>query len=165
MKKLLLLLTFACLPVWAEVFVWQESTSIFINPDNTKRPAVVFVNSYTASGPVAAYWATIDLKPYGVPADAKAAFLSGILIITHGSNVVTCDLSVALRAPGSQLDPGNYIGQTIEAKPENGMRSNMASWVPLVNGTFEMQWNRSTQGQWPTDCAYGINLSLQAWTR
>lgn len=164
MKKLITLLSL-CTMMTAASAQWVESRSIYTNADNPKTPVVAFVNSYSGHGGQAGVWQRIDLKPMGVPADAKAAFLSGVLIITHGAKVVTCDLQLALRGPGSNLDAGNYIGQTIEAKPENGMRSNMSSWVPLVDGAFELMWSRSTYGQWPADCAYGVNLSLQAWTR
>lgn len=32
-------------------------------------------------------------------------------------------------------------------------------------GKFEFRWDRNTFGQWPQECSYGVNLSLQAWTR
>lgn len=144
---------------------WVGATEIFTHPSHPAGPVPIFINSYTYTGPSPGGWIQIDLKPYGVTADAKAAFLGGILIITHGTSQQTCDLTVSLRAPGSTLAAGNYVGQTVESHVGGGQRSNMSAWVPLVNGIFEFQWNRNTFGQWPQECSYGINLSLQAWTK
>lgn len=161
MIKFLLLL---CFPMLAAAD-WVEGSIAGVRNDNSKAPIAVFVNSYTPAGPGAGQWVSIDTAPMGIPADAKAVFLSGVLIITHGTTQQTCDLQVSLRAPGDQLNAGNYIGQTIEASVGNGMRSNMSSWVPVKNGHFEFWWYRSTYGQWPSECAYGINLSLQQYIR
>lgn len=166
MKRLLALVLFFAFAAFAQApAAWVKSTEVYTNPDNSKAPAPVFVNSYTNAGPLAGQWVQIDLKPLGVAADAKAAFLSGLLIITHGSTPQTCDATVALRAPGSQLTAGNYLGQVVEAHVGGGQRSGFASWVPLVDGVFEFRWDRNTFGQWPSECSYGINLSLQSWTR
>lgn len=167
MKKLLtvFVLAFICSLGFAQAIPWAKSSEFYTNPDNSKGPIAVFINSQTPAGPAAGQWVQIDLKPYGVAADAKAAFLSGLLIITHGTSQQSCDAYVALRAPGSTLAAGNYIGQVVEAHVGGGQRSGMASWVPLSNGVFEFQWNRNTFGLWPAECAYGINLSLQAWTK
>lgn len=164
MKKLIALFLFLCVG-FANAQTWVSSTQTFTALDNSKAPIAVFVNSYTGAGVGANIWQTIDLKPFGVAADAKSAFLSGILIITHGMTIETCDLTVAVRAPGSVFSAGNYIGQTIETQVASGQRSNMSTWVPLVNGSFQFQWNRSTMGDWPDQCSYGINLSLQAWVK
>lgn len=167
MKKLLtaFVLAFICSLGFAQAIPWAKSSEFYTNPDNSKAPAPVFVNSYSYTGPTAGGWVQIDLKPYGVAADAKAAFLSGLLIITHGTSQQVCDATVSLRAPGSGLQAANYLGQVVEAHVGGGQRSGFASWVPLVNGVFEFQWSRSTFGQWPQECSYGINLSLQAWTK
>lgn len=165
MRSLALVLLLLCVNAAHAQVQWVESTAIYTNPSDSKRPGVIFVNSYTGAGPKDGLWVSVDLKPFGVTRDAKAAFLSGVLIITHGRAAQICDLSIALRAPGSDLDGGNYIGQTIETQPGGGQRSTMSTWVPLVDGVFEAQWRRSTVDQWPASCAYGINLSLQAWIR
>ncbi len=144
---------------------WQRSTELYVSGGNTKSPVAVFVNSYTPAGFQAGTWYDVDLKPYGVSADAKGAFLSGLLIITHGQSSQTCDMTVVTRAPGNQLDAGNYQGQVVEAHLGGGQRSGFSSWVPLVNGVFQFRWDRNTYLQWPQECAYGINLSLQAWSR
>lgn len=147
--------------------MWVEGSVIGVTTDNSKDPVAVFVNSYTPAGPPAGVWTDIDLKPLGVPADAKSVFLSGLLIITAGSQSATCDLMVVFRAPGSTLAPGNYQGQAVSVGPSDGIRSGFASWVPVVNGVLEFQWNRidNTGAQWPVGAAYGVNLSLQAYVR
>lgn len=145
--------------------VWQKSTETYTAEGNSKSPVAVFVNSYTGTGPVSGVWHEIDLKPLGVAADAKSALLSGLLLITHGTTQETCDMHVALRAPGNGLDAGNYLGQVVEAHVGGGQRSGFTSRVPLVNGVFQFHWTRVNSVQWPAGCAYGINLSLQEWNR
>lgn len=61
------------------------------------------------------------------------------------------------------MDAGNYIGQTVEASIANGQRSTMSTWCPVSNGKIEYQWRRSTTGDWPDHCSYGINLSAQSF--
>lgn len=136
------------------------------SPRQTIGP--VFANSYTGLGPIANQWKLVDLTQWGVPTTARWAFFTGFLIITHGSTAETADLQVTLRATGdtgvtcTYTSPW-YIGQTVEAAIGGGQRSNMAVWVPLVNGTFEWCWTRSTAGTWPANSAYGVNLSLEAY--
>lgn len=108
---------------------------------------------------------TVDLTPLGVAEDAKVAFLSGILIITHGSASETGDVRVTMAAHGDPLDVSKYIGQTVEAQVGGGQRSNMATWVPLNAGKFDFSFQANTTGVWPANCGYGINLTLQAWGR
>lgn len=136
---------------------------IHVRDDNSKSPIAIFINSYTDAGPLAGNWYSIDVTTLGIPKTAKSVFLSGILIITHGTTPGLCDLTVAFRAPGDSLDPGNYIGQTIEPWVGGGSRSTMSTWAPVKNGLVEFQWNRSTSGLWPLNCSYGINLSAQAY--
>lgn len=110
-------------------------------------------------------WHTVDLKPLGVTADAQAAFLSGILIITHGNTPETADMTLTFRRPGDSTPCTKYLGQAVEAHIGGGQRSPISSWVPLADGKFEFCYRISTPGSWPTNSAYGINMSLQAWTR
>lgn len=126
----------------------------------------IFVNTYTGLGGTADTWQRIDLKPHGVPADAKAVQLTGILIVTHGQQPETADLSVAFRRPGvDAVTCANYVGQTVEAHVGGGQRTNLMTWVPVVDGAVEFCYRRSTQGQWPGNSAYGVNLFVQAWVR
>lgn len=144
---------------------WVQGNTFGVRDDNTTAVNAIFVNSHTGYGGVDREWHEVNVVPLGVPADAKAVFLAGILIITHGTTEETADLTIALRAKGDALNPGNYIGQTTEPHVGGGQRSNMAAWVPLRDGKFEYYWTRSTQGQWPANSSYGINLSLQAYVR
>lgn len=139
------------------------SGNIHVPLDSARIRTAVFVNSYTYAGPPAGQWTTIDATDIGVPSSAKAVFLGGILIITHGTNYATCSLTLTMRNAGSMLLSGNYQAQSVEAHVGGGQRSTMAQWVPLNRGKFEIYWSRSTAGQWPLDCAYGMNLTVQAY--
>ncbi len=137
-------------------------------------PTAIFINTYNGYGvtiPWNGYiygknaWTTVDLTPH-IPADAKAVFLQGILIITHGANVETADLTINLRPPSSPEAGANYEGQTIEAMVGGGQRSSFAAWVSVENGKFQFWWNATTSpGNWPDWSSYGVNLTVQAFTR
>lgn len=163
MKKLLAaFLLFFSLPAAAD---WAEGSTFGVRTDNTKTPTAVFLNSYTGVGVPSGQWQTIDVSTLGIPADAKAVFLSGILIITHGSVTQTCDLQVSLRGYGDNLAANNYIGQAVETHIGGGQRSTMSAFVPVIDGKFQFLWTRSTFGQWPGECAYGVNLSAQGYVK
>lgn len=126
----------------------------------------IFLNTATGTGPVWKQWHTYDVTTRGVPVDAKAVYISGILIITHGAATQICDLSVTFQAPGAGYNgPSDYILQTTEANIGGGQRQTFGVWVPVVNGQFQMWWNRSTYGAWPAECSYGLNVALQAYVR
>lgn len=115
-------------------------------------------------------WHRIDLKPWGVPADSPWAFLSGILIITHNGDVsMTADLKVGLRRIGDTETgncdtSGRYIGQATAVAAGQGVRSTMGSFVPLVDGAFEVCWSANPlSGLYPAIPAFGGNLHVQAW--
>jgi hypothetical protein len=130
----------------------------------TQQNPPIFVNSYTGTGPAADAWQTIDVSSI-VPATTKAIRLEGILIITHGTTVESCDLTIAYKVNGTALDPG-YIHQTVEASVSNGQRSTAGVWIALdPKKKFQFKWHRSTSGNWPDHCSYGINLSLTAYLR
>lgn len=140
---------------------WIELKSISIRDDNSKEPIVIFINSSTGTGPIAGQWHRVSLASVGIPPDADGVFLTGLLIITHGSTPQICDLTISFRAPGNALNEGNYIGQAVETHVTSGERSNMSTWAQARDGEIEFYWNRSTQGTYPSECAYGINLSAQ----
>lgn len=145
---------------------WVEQRVVGVRTDNPKTPSVFFVNTATPVGPAAATWHQIDVTTLGIPKDAKSVDVGGILIITHGSTVEICNLTVALRAAGDTLDPLNYVFQTIEADVTGGQRDSAYATVPVSNGIFEIQWLRTpTTGSYPTTCAFGINLAAQRYTR
>lgn len=108
---------------------------------------------------------TVDLSPLGLAEDAKVAWMSGMLIITHGTTVETADIHVTFAAYGSPIDCTRYLGQTVEPAVGGGQRSNMATLVPLSERKFQFCYFLNTPGAWPTNSSYGINLSIQAWGR
>ena len=122
----------------AQAGSWVSGT-MHVRDDNSKVPIALFVNSYTPTGPASGSWQTISLSSLGIPTNAKSVFLSGMLIITHGTTAQTCDLTIAFRAPGDTLAAGNYIGQTIEAAIGSGQRSTMSTWAPASGGNIEFQ--------------------------
>lgn len=165
MYKLLILLLLSSASYAQQSGTWTEGTIFGVRTDNTNAVNALFVNTYTETSPSDGKWTTIDVTALGVPANAKAVTLTGILIITHGMTPELCDLHIAIRAVGDDLHPGNYIGQVEETSVTGGQRSTMSTLVPLREGKFEYYWTRSTQGNWPNHCSYGINLSLQGYIR
>jgi hypothetical protein len=136
-------------------------------------PTAVFLNSYTGAGVTTPWngviftrgaWTTVDLSAH-IPSNAKAVFLQGILIITHGSQPETADLQINLRPPSSTEAAGNYEGQTVEAAVGGGQRSPFSAWVAVEDGKFQFYWFTPTYGQWPTWSSYGVNLTVQAFSR
>lgn len=130
-------------------------------------PVHIQVGAQTAVGPQQnGAWVQFDLTPWGVPPDAKAVFLAGLLIITHGTRSETANLDIAFRAPGDvAAQCGNKIGQSVEAHVGGGQRQTMSLWVPVVDGLVEMCMTRSTLGQWPTTSAYAATFTIQAWAK
>lgn len=155
---------------------WQMSTEIFTHRkqlriyENSPVNLITGTAAGTASpprGPQAnGIWNRVDLKPWGVAANAKWAELSGILIVTHGTQPETAHINITFRAVGdNDSNCNHYIGQTIEAATGNGQRSGLTVTVPLTNGEFEWCYIRHTPGTYPSNSAYGINLVLQKWGR
>ena len=141
---------------------WIPLTTITVPKHAPSQQQVIFVNSYEEIGPLAGEWHTIDVSNL-VPEEAKAIFLEGILIITHGFSTETANLQIFFRADGV-TDYYIYPGQVIEASSENGQRSPMSLWIPLSKDKkFQFKWTRTNPGQWPIWSAYGINLWLNAW--
>ncbi len=106
-------------------------------------------------------WTTVDLTPLGVPADAPAAFMAGMLIITQGNAAGILSIQISMRRFGSTEDSGcaRYLGQTITYEYGGGSRSNWSTWVPLSGGKF--QWCYQVIA--PSAGDYGVNLTLQAY--
>jgi hypothetical protein len=127
---------------------------------------VIFVNSHTGEG-LKKFpeneWATVDVSGI-VPPATKAVYLSGLLIITHGTVPEVCDLTLAYRNYEDGTDY-TYVAQTIATELNGGQRTPHSIWIPVREGNFEMKWRRSTVGDWPEHCAYGINLNLVAYLR
>jgi len=150
---------------------FQKSTEIYTATNQVRvyadNPIYFGANvPQTWGTPAAGVWHRVDLKKYGVTADAKSAFLSGMTIITHGYATETANMTLTARRPGDNVsDCTKYLAQSLEASVSNGVRSNAAFWVPLIDGEFEWCWKPSTGGVYPTNSAYGANFSLLAWVR
>ena len=144
---------------------WIEPNKWFIRDDNCKFPLGLFLNSATVAGLTEhppGQWSTLDLS--GVTStNAKGAFLSGILIITHGSVPEIADMEILFRNIGDTVNEGNYHGQCIEADTQGGQRSTYSTFVPLTGGKCELWWNHTSPGSYPQYSAYGANLSVQAY--
>lgn len=131
----------------------------------------------------AGVWNLIDVTALGVPADAKAIFLSGTLLISHanGGNLVvapfgqvvrpvkeTANLKVGFRAPDDLVSGCItcqwYVGQAVEV--DTGQRSTMSTWVAVKEGMIEFRvecTDGHTSNNAVSTC--GVNLNVQAWGR
>lgn len=143
-----------------------EGTTLGVVAHSPKQVQAIFLNSHTGEG-MATFpedeWATVDVS-HVIPAEATAVYLSGLLIITHGTVEGVCDLTLAYRNHG-ETDEYSYSAQTIEAAVNAGKRTPHSIWIPVRDGRFQIKWHRSTTGSWPEHCAYGINLNLVAYLR
>lgn len=143
-----------------------EGTRLGVTAHSPKQLQAIFLNTHTGEG-LDRYpdneWATVDISGL-VPPDTRAVYLSGLLIITHGSAEETCDLTLAYRNDAEAADP-DYIAQTIEATVNAGQRTPHSIWVPVRDGKFQIKWHRAPSGTWPDHCSYGINLSLVGYMR
>jgi hypothetical protein len=87
-------------------------------------------------------WTTVDVSSY-VPPEAKAVFLSGVLIITHGRNPETAELQIYFRRDDTQDKGKNYIHQVVlnQLGKPNGQRCCASVIVPLTaQKTFQWKW-------------------------
>lgn len=145
---------------------WPEFGIIGMSSDAPKGPTGIFLNTAAGIGAPDGAWNTVSLTSVGVPVNSGAAFLSGLLIISGGTDNKIYDLTLALRSPGSTMSAANYAGQTICVGSGSGSRTNFSSWVPLSSGCFEYQWNHeSNASPYPQGGAYAINLAVQAYVR
>lgn len=147
---------------------WVTGTTHY-RDDNTKAMQAVFSNNYTGAGTPFNSWQTIDVTTLcdGVssclPATTKSIFVTGILLITHGTTNESCDLNFSARAYGDTMHEANSICQAVEAHIGGGQRSGCATWIPVVDGKFQVYQKTNTPGTWPTNCSYGVNLVVQAY--
>lgn len=170
MKFILALIAAFIIAAPASASGWFEGSTIGVRTDNVKEPGGLFLNSagtvpYTKGG-----WTRVHVDDLvsgqaseKIPTDTKSIFLTGVLLITHagapGSGY--CDMRVNFRAPGDTISGANYHGQVIEAHPGGGQRSPYATWVPVVDGEFEIFWD----GVGSPGCYYGLNMTMQAYVR
>jgi len=107
-------------------------------------------------------WITVSVEDR-VPEDAKAVYLSGLLIITTGNMQESPSMTLKFRCKGEEKEY-KYCHQAAVQSTPGSVRSPMSVWIPINDKKeFEFKWTRSTYGQWPNNSAYGIALSLNAW--
>lgn len=150
---------------------WIEAQAIGV-PTDTER-SLLFANTYTGVNIPEHLtpweWRAVDLTQHGVPKDAKAVFLQGILRVTHGTHPNHwCQVTLHFRQPGDVKDR-TYIMQTGEQNAQNGVRTNAAAWVPVKDGKIEVKWeNKGAWGgawKYPIGCSLGFNLTIGAYAR
>lgn len=150
---------------------WTRMSEFYVRNDAAVSRGDIFVNTHTGEhlpeACSAGKWCTVEVGKLGIPGDAKAVFLVGIMIITHGKAAETADLNIAFRAYPADDQPADagYIGQATETSPGGGVRSNLATWAPVREGKFQFKYGKSTKGDWPANSSYGLNLTIQAWAR
>lgn len=111
-------------------------------------------------------WTRVDLKPWGIPADAAWVELSGVMLITSGSTTEIANITVTMRRPGdTTAECSRYVAQAAAPSYTGGTRVNVTVTVPLVNGEFEWCYVRATYGVYPTNSTYGVNLAPIKWGR
>lgn len=148
---------------------WKRANEIYVR-DGQGAPPIVFAGDGTSGGPPhypAFQWNTVDLKPFGVPADAAWAMISAHMIITDQNSEIDT-LTMTVRAPGSTFGSGNYQFQAISVFAGDGARGRQGPvTVTLVDGKFQMWWEMKV-GQAPENgnpSTFLINATLDAWGR
>lgn len=124
-------------------------------------PQLIFASSYTNQGIPLGQAVTIDTSSIS-PENAVGVSLSGILIITKGTMQEACNLTVWFR-PSPEHKWGAYRGQTIEATPGAGQRSNHSITIPMVDRKFQIWIDPAGRPSWPQGCAYGVNYRPDVW--
>lgn len=150
-------------------FRWIEGGVIGVplGGPSSHMQMTVYMNTYTGEGVGAlpeGDWRTVDVSGL-VPEGTLAVRLDGVLIITHGANAGTADLTVAFRSMGQTTDFA-YTMQACEAAAGGGARSTAGTWVALDSSMrFQVKWIRSMPGPYPAFPAYGFNLRVTAYLR
>lgn len=148
---------------------WLKLDKFHIPAEAPTQYEVLWFNSYAPgterpSGLLEhGVWHVIDLS-HLLPATARAVYLSGQLIVTHGSLSETANMRVWYRKHGvdGYDDQWDYFHQCVEVV--HGQRSPAGVWIPLSDDQkFEVCWNRSNTYQYPTYSAYGIRMFIGAW--
>lgn len=150
---------------------WKKNNAIYTH-DNA-GVGVMFAGNKPGqtSGPTyfsPFVWHNIDLKPYGVPADAN--FVKGFahLIITDGSPGAIDDLTCCVRPPGSTLHELNYQMQATTALNAEGARGRQDWECALVNGIMQLYWRMTIGGATANNSSptgFLINMSMLSWGR
>jgi hypothetical protein len=142
---------------------WQQGIAC-VPGTASDTPQVVFVNTYAwPASPAPGCWHEFSMAQLGFPDTAKAILVAGILIITHGYAEEIGNMTMTFREYGGTRTLGNYQMQVCAPKIGDGPRVPGFCIVPVAEGRCEFQWNRSTTGEWPAHCSYGINLTAQLY--
>ncbi len=169
---------FALAPAAAQPARIDGAGSVVLTGDS---PSVVFLNTNTGAGYWTyprGQWLSVDLKPYGVPADATAAILHGMLLISMSRDPDSALVSVHLRRPGSGADCANSAAYAdIFNVPNGSVRAPFMDIVPLQDGVMEVcirtRWgspsNRIDLFDWEASFgsypSFGVNLRLRGWLK
>ena len=168
MKALFALLLALSLPVAAQTFTTETVSGIpHIFKDAPSHAWVTWTNEAQDT------WISVDATRYGVPADAKAVMIDGILAITHGTMPQICGEQIAFRSPDQLQKTAEhvylpytiYIWQTGAYFPNDGARSTGSVIVPLVNGRFEYAWHIQGEPVLPIGCLHGGSFAINGYLR
>ena len=124
-------------------------------------------------------WISVDATDYGVPVDAVAVFVQGVMAITHGLTPQICGETVSFRAPdqaqivvsGLYKAPTNYVwqaGSYFAGDLNNGGdgdRNPVSTVVPLVDGKFEFGWHAQGAQDYPAGCYSGGSFVITGYLR
>lgn len=151
---------------------WHELEEIHCSDDNNTLPAIEnaagYINTATGYGPYINTWATVDVTTYGVPADAKAVFLMGRLLLSANSTPHKQIMTVLFAKPSSTVSSSVYQIQAVKDSNITAVRTNFATWVPLENGEFKFLWNTPGSVEpWANKSHgyYGMNTTIQCWAK
>lgn len=160
---------------------WLTSTKTLISTNTSLHEYVLFLgtstNVYKINGvqqpklPPPGVWQNVNFAASGVPDDAVALLLGGILIQTNGSQTQDASIALCFQSPGAGNDPTHYEAQACAVLPTGGGRTNASVIVPSLHSCIEFSWLRgNSNGEWPkgpipnypTGAAYGFNFNIQA---
>lgn len=155
--------------------VWEVCTEIGIT---RQQPSIHFNNLVYAQvgvtpeyGPPPGIWTVADATQWGVPTDAKALLIAGIIGITPANPPTLSNLTVYFRELGdsSAINPPDFSYIMQASSSSEGVRTNGQCVVPLVEGKFEWAYNISTSSyggpKWPSVPSYLINIGPMEWRR
>ncbi len=145
---------------------WVLAAHLYFVNASPGQVGGVFFNSYTNVGAQYNKWTTVDLTGI-IPAECRTVHLTGIMIITHGTNTEDANLQLSFRKNGDNTDYSvNYAHQAIAPFVGDGVREGVATWVPLDDSQkFQYLWRTplsTLPGGYPAWSSYGTNLRVDA---
>lgn len=159
----------ACLSQAAVADGYTECSRFFFSRSQDRlwpaAPIRVFRGTTYDEGPSSDTWNRLDLKPHGVPADAKAVLITGMLIITHGTTPQVANITITFKPPTEPGDPLKYIGQATEGNIGGGQRTNLTAWVAVDNGEIDYAYSFVAPTGHPNYAAYGINMHVDGYCK